>query len=144
MGVRSTGAKSKGYIRNVSTGETKAFMLNPTTFSESRSVTYNTVNGVGGAYPLIEFSAGGATTIPLEIYLRGDYGEVNDWVKWLKSFCPTKSRRTKFAPPPQLTFALGKFSADCVMTSIDVKYTMFDDKSRPIEATVSVKLMEVV
>lgn len=144
MGVRSQGAKEKGYIQNLSTGEVKMFLLNPTTFTESITVNYNTIVGIGGAYPLIEFSSGSANSIPLEIYLKGTHQEVKDWVKWLKAFAPKKSKKTNFAPPPMLKFALGDFSANCVMVSLSTKYTDFDSKLRPIEAVVSINLTEVV
>lgn len=144
MGVRSTGAKEKGYIKNLSTGEVKNFLFNPTTFTESISVTYNTVNGVGGAYPIVDFSSGSPNSIPLEIYLKGTPAEVRNWIKWLKTFVPKKSKKTKFAPPPMLKFALGTYSANCVVVSLSTVYSEFDTKLRPIEATVSVSLMEVV
>lgn len=144
MGKRSQGAKKKGYIKNLKTGEVKYFMLNPTSFTESVTANYNTINGIGGAYPVMEFSNGSANTIPLEIYLNGTHSEVKTWVKWLKVFMPSKSKKTAFAPPPKLKFSLGTYSANCVMTSFSVKYSEFDTSLRPTEATVSVNLTEVV
>lgn len=144
MAKRSTGAKEKGYIQNLSTGEIKRFMFNPTTFSESIPVNYNTTVGVGGAYPLVEYSSGGTNSIPIEVYLNGTASEVKGWIKWLKKFTPKKSKKTKFAPPPSLKFSLGNFSAKCVVTSLGVKYTDFDEKARATEATVSISMMEVV
>ena len=144
MGMRSSGAKEKGYIKNLSTGVVKKFLLNPTTFTESVTANYSSVNGVGGAYPLVEFTGGGVNSIPLEIFLRGTHSEVKDWVKWLRGFMPSKSSKTSFAPPPKLKFALGNYSANCVMASLSVRYTDFDTQARAIEAMVSVTLMEVV
>jgi len=144
MGVRSKGARVKGYIRDLVTDEIKYFMFNPTAFSESVTVNYSTISGVGSAYPMLEFGSGSANSIPLEIYLRGTPDEVKSWVKWLKSFVPAKSTRTTFEPPHLLRLALGDYSADCVMSAITVKYTEFDESLKAIEATVSVTLIEVV
>ena len=144
MSIRSQGARTKGYIQNMSTGSVKRFMFNPTTLSESRNVSYRTINAIGGAYPLIEFGSGGETKIPLEIYLRGTNSEVKEWVSWLKELVPEKSKTISFSTPPLTKIALGDFSATCVVTSIKTDYTMFDDDSRPIEATVSLSLTEVV
>lgn len=144
MAIRSQGARTKGYIQNMSTGSTKRFMFNPTTLSESRSISYRTIKGIGGAYPLIEFGSGGESKIPLDIYLRGTYSEIKEWVNWIKELAPAKSKSISFSTPPKAKIALGNFSATCVVTSIKTDYTMFDTSSRPIEATVSLSLTEVV
>lgn len=142
--LRPRGASVKGYMKNHSSGKIKYFLFNPTTYSESRSVNFNEIDGVGGGYPLIEFSSGGASTVPLELYFRGTYSEVNGWCKFIKNLCPKKKKKVKFAPPPIVTFALGKYKVKGVVASYSIKYTDFNDKARPIEAAASIKITEVV
>ena len=45
------GAKTKGYIKNLSTGTLKKFLYNPNGFGTDRDVTFMEVSSPGSSYP---------------------------------------------------------------------------------------------
>lgn len=143
-GVRSRGAPKKGYIRNMSTGQTRSFLLNPSSVSESQNPSFSTIDGIGGGYPLVEYSTSGTNVVSTEIYLRGTASEVWNFISWYKKLLPKKSRRVMYSPPPKVKMALGRVVVKGVISSSTIKYTEFDKYLKPTEATISCKITEVV
>lgn len=141
----AAGAKTKGYIKNTSTGEIKSFMFNPSELEFSRGATYSEIASPGLSYPLTQYVRGNAIefSVTLKIYDRPYTGEVGKWEQFFASFIPPTDNSIPFQKPEGMTFVMGSFIRDCVITSLNTKYTSFTGDLLPDEAEFTLNLRQV-
>lgn len=129
------------------------FLYNPTEYTITKGATWNrpqTKGAKSSGRP--EFGGSNPQTVQMEIFF--DSWEQNattiaetiavllDWTK------PTSQSVAKKKPePPILTFAWGTNPAlrdfQGYLKSVTAKYTLFDDKGKPLRATANITLEEV-
>lgn len=135
------GALKKGYLKNKSTGEVKAFLYNPSQFSDSRSVNFSEINAPGSSYPRYQYVNTGARTIPLELFLANtSKGTVKSFLDFLEKFLPKGS---KFQKPPIMVVAMGTDVRECILTSLDRTFSDFDTNLNVTQAVVTLQLIQL-
>lgn len=138
------GAKTKGYLKNMTTGTIKKFLYNPSGFSTARDTTFMEVSSPGSSYPHFQYASGGSKSIDLELFLHNTKsGETKSYITFLEGLCPKESSTSKFQKPPQVLFAFGSFVEKCIVTSVGIEYTMFDSSLNPTQATAKLKLVVI-
>ena len=138
MGV---GAKKKGYIKNKSTGEVKNFLFNPSSYSDSRDVTFNEISAPGSSYPKFQYVNAGARTLSLQLFLRDTKkGTISSYLDFLEKFLPKGS---KFSKPPVAIFVMGSDVRECIITQMTRDYTEFDSNLKPKEVIVTLSLIQL-
>jgi len=148
----SVGAKTRGWIKNNSTGELKKFQFNPAEFQYSRGATYSEIIAPGQQYPITQFVAGKSREFPLTLYLY-DKAVVNGKPKssglilehmiFLGAFLPPETNTESYKKPPDMTFAYGYFVRKCVLTDFDIKILEYDEDGQPIEAEFTLTIRQV-
>ena len=101
MGV---GARVKGYLKDTQTNEVKRFLYNPTSFSDKQQIDFVIIHSPCCSYPKYQYVGTREIQISLDLYLRGDNGEVQDWINWLDSLKP----KSRFDTPHSIIFAFGQ------------------------------------
>lgn len=138
------GAKTKGYIKNLSTGTLKKFLYNPNGFGTDRDVTFMEVSSPGSSYPHFQYANGGAKSVSLELFLHDPKSSVvKSYVTFLEGLLPKESSTSKFQKPPQVLFAFGSFVEKCIVTSVGIDYEDFDSSLNPTQATAKLKLVVI-
>ena len=61
-------AKTKGYLKNLSSGSIMKFQFNPETFSYSRGVSFSEIISPGMAYPRTQYTHGNAKTFSIDLF----------------------------------------------------------------------------
>lgn len=140
-----SGAKTKGYIKNKTTGEIKNFMFNPAELDFDRSATYSEISSPGLSYPLTQYVRGNPIvfTIPIYIYDRPYSGAVSDWEKFLDAFVPPTENTSGYIKPNEMLVVMGSFIRNCVAESVNVHYSSFTQDLLPDEATITLSLRQV-
>lgn len=136
MGV---GAKTKGYIKIIETGEVKKFQYNPSDFTDGQIFNYNILSSPCSDYPKFHYVGTGERTISLSLYVRGTKGEPQEYVKFFEGLKAKK----RFDMPKLIIFAFGIYIKKCIITGIDRQFTEFDENLYPTEVTISLSLTEV-
>lgn len=140
-----SGAKTKGYIKNVVTGEIKSFMFNPSELEFQRSATYSEIASPGLSYPITQYVRGNILTfsVPLYIYDRPYSNEVETWEQFLNSFVPPTVNDSGYTKPDEMLFVMGNFIRNCVLESLNTHYISFTSDLLPDEATFTLNLRQV-
>lgn len=143
--VYASGAKTKGYIKNKSTGVIKSFMFNPSELEFERSATYSEISSPGLSYPVTQYVRGNILTfsVPLYIYDKPYSGEVESWEEFLNSFVPPTINTSGYTKPDEMLFVMGNFIRNCVVDSLGTHYTSFTEDLSPNEATFTLNLRQV-
>lgn len=141
----TAGAKTKGYIKNRSTGVIKNFMFNPAELSFDRGATYSEISSPGLSYPLTQYVRGNILTfsVPLYIYDKPYSGEVKAWEDFLNSFVPPTVNASGYTKPDEMLFVMGNFIRSCVVDTLSTNYTSFTSDLLPNEATFTLSLRQV-
>ena len=141
----SSGAKTKGYIKNKVTGEIKSFMFNPSELEFERSATYSEISAPGLSYPITQYVRGNILTfsVPLYIYDRPYSGEVKVWEDFLNKFVPPTVNTSGYTKPDEMLFVMGDFIRSCVVDSLTTHYTSFTGNLISNEATFTLNLRQV-
>lgn len=135
------GAKTKGYIKNLTTGDIKKFIYNPSSFSTDRGTTFMEVSSPGSSYPHFQYASGGGKTISVDLFLDDiSKGDTKGYITFLEQLCPEEASNSSFKKPPQILFAFGSFMEKCVVTDLKIEYTSFDTSLNPTQATATLKL----
>lgn len=135
----------KAYIRNNATKQSMQFQFNPEMFNDKLGVEYASLDSPGMSYPMFQYLGGKAREVSFELFLDAYEDKtrmkVRKPIAFLHSFLPANNSGKKFSPPPTLTFAWGWFVKKCILTDLDINYTMFDAQLNPIRATVQISLL---
>ena len=139
------GAKTKGYIKNNSTGVIKKFQFNPTSFSYSRNASYADISAPGIAYPDTQFIKGEARSFPVNLFFFDDphSGVIKEYIKFLEGFLPPETNKKNYTRPPDMTFCYGYFIRQCVLESLNVNIEEMDSEGNPTKATLELQLRQV-
>lgn len=138
------GARTKGYIKNLTTGTLKNFIYNPSTFSTERDVKFMEVSSPGSSYPHFQYANGGAKSVSLSLFLQDPNSSVvSSYITFLEGLSPSESSTSKFQKPPQVLFAFGSFVEKCIVTSVGIEYEDFDSSLNPTKATANLKLVVI-
>lgn len=140
------GAKTKGWIKNNVTGETKSFMFNPTELEYSRSITYSDITSPGMCYPGTQFVKGESRSFSVELFIydRPFTKKVNEFMIFVGALL-TSERNLKSNPkrPPDFTFCLGYFVRRCVLEDLKILIEQFDEDGNPIQARFTLQIRQV-
>ena len=139
------GARTKGYIKNNSTGKVKEFQFNPTTFSYSRGASYGDISAPGMPYPNTQFIKGNARSFPVTLFFFDNpyTGVIKDYIEFLEGFLPPEVNSNSYTKPPEMTFCHGYFIKKCVLEDLRVDIEDLDSEGRPIQATLEIQLRQV-
>ena len=144
------GFPEKAYIQGVDGQKKKVeFLINPSEYSVSRSISYRRAESKGSDVPPLEFVTGEGRRLTFELLLDGyEKGEnVQRFVKELEALANV-DRRTEGAakkPRPQVVrFGWGHETLfNSLIKSLDVSYILFHPDGRPARAKVKLTLEEV-
>ena len=139
------GAKNKGYIKNLTTGDIKKFIYNPSSFTTDRSTNFMEVSSPGSSYPHFQYASGGGKTLSVDIFLSDDItkGATKSYVDFLEQLCPEENSNSSFKKPPQILFAFGTFMEKCIVTDLGIEYIDFDASLNPTQANATLKLVVI-
>ena len=126
-------------------GDPIYFEYNPSEFEVSKEVSWAEIGVPGLDYPLQQFVRGQLKTLSLEVYLNRDHYDrsfdVRDAVGQLEALIESTE---KTGAPPVCIFHWGRFDFVCVVGSVAVRYTMFDNAGDAVEATVRLALRRYI
>jgi len=126
-------------------GDTIFFEYNPSGFETAKEAGWVEIGIPGLDFPLQQFVRGNLKTLALEVYLNHDFYErtynVEDAIKRFESLVESTSTT---GAPPICIFQWGRFDFVCVVGSVSVRYTMFDEAGDAIEATVALALRRYI
>ena len=120
----SAGAKQKGWIKNLVTGELINFQFNPDRFSYNRDATYNDIIAPGMQYPLTQFAHGNSRTFPLELLCFDNTGKGGMHLKYVYFFgdlLPPEINNNQYKKPPDFLFCYGYFIRRCVLAGLNIE-----------------------
>lgn len=137
------GARTKGYIKNMKTGEIRQFMYNPTSFGTERSVEFNEMSAPGSSYPKFQYVSGQVRGIELMLFLHGEGSKVVTNIDFLNNLLPEENSSGRFNKPPVVLFAFGSFIKKCIVESVSVSYEEFHADLKPRIAVVGLSLKVV-
>jgi len=126
-------------------GDPIFFEYNPSGFEVAKEAGWAEIGIPGLDFPLQQFVRGNLKTLSLEVYLNRDfYGRAHDVrasVEALEALVETTSTT---GAPPICILQWGRFDFVCVVGSVSVRYTMFDEAGDPVEATVALTLRRYI
>lgn len=133
----------KGYLAQYDNPSKRlVFQYNPEMFEDNIEVTYRAISSPGMSWPIYQYIGGEPRyvefTLFLDHYNRTGENQVRKTINFLHSFLPY--RKDRFHAPPELLFSFGWFVKRCILSSLKVRYTMFDSNLQPIRAEVDIRL----
>ena len=140
-------AKTKGYIKNLDTGEIMRFQFNPETLEYDRGVEYVDNIAPAMAYPHTQFVAGKAREFDVELYLVDRLiepcGTIKDYMKFIGAFLTPEENVADWKRPPEMIFFYGYFVRKCVLTNFNIKIDSMDESGTPTVAHFKLTLRQV-
>lgn len=140
------GAKTKGWIKDNVTGEIMNFQFNPTNLQYPRSTNYANVTSPGMAYPGTQFVSGEIREFSVELYIydRPSTGKMKETSEFLgKLLMPETNVANMRKKPDDFTLCIGYFVRQCVLKSLDINVTLFDENLQPVEAYYTLEIRQV-
>lgn len=141
---------SKATIKNLENNDVIKVKFNPTEYSIQKENQWTPKQVVGRNIPRLEFSGGGSRVMNMELLLDCYEEEGKDlsaditklWNLTMISEQP-KNRVTRRSRPPMVLFQWGgQWSFKAVVTSMNVRCTLFRENGTPVRATVTVTFQE--
>lgn len=141
----SSGAKTKGYLKNNNTGEKLMFYFNPTELEWDRGATYQEISSPGLSYPLFNYVRGNSIplNVPLKVIDNPSTGLINKWEKFLAKLLPPTTNSSTYRKPDEVTFVMGNFIRECVLENLNTKYEDWNENLVPTECTFTLSLRQV-
>lgn len=139
------GAKTKGYIKNVSTGKTMKFQFNPEDFEYSRGVTYSDIVAPGMSYPDTQFVHGNTRTFPVELFFydKPYTGLILNYMNFIGAFLTPETNPSNYQKPPEMIFCYGYFIRRCVLEDLNIKIEEYNSSGNPTIARFTLSLRQV-
>lgn len=129
------------------TGKEYRLMINPSEFSHTRSICYNTRRTLGQTSNPARFSAMNPDKIAFNVVFDGTgvipsrKDQPDDVAGQLKAMCDVIYKyQGKVHEPNHLRVAWGTLSFDCRLTTFDTTYTLFKSGGAPLRAKVALAL----
>ncbi len=141
---------SKATIKNLENNEVIKVKFNPTEYAIQKENQWTPKQVVGRNIPRLEFSGGGSRVMNMELLLDCFEEEGKDltaditklWALTMISEQP-RNRVTRRSRPPMVLFQWGgQWSFKAVVTSLNVRYTLFREDGSPVRATATVSFQE--
>ncbi len=139
------GAKVKGYLKNLDTGEILKFQYNPETFEHSRGATYSDIVSPGMSYPDAQYVHGNAVTFSIELFIfdKPYTGVYAHFLKFLQDFLPPEMNNSTFKKPPEALICYGNFIKRCIILEIAEKIEEYDEQGNEVNARITLSLRQV-
>ena len=141
---------TKATLKNLDTGEVIRCQFNPTEYTIQKSNTWQPKPVVGKNVPKLEFGGGGARVLNIELLLdsfenqgqdvRGDVEKL--WKLTMITEAAKNTTTNRSRPPLVLLQWGGTWSFKAVVTSLNVRYTLFREDGSPVRAMASLSLQE--
>jgi nucleoid-associated protein YgaU len=147
------GQGKKASIRAITDESLEAlFSFNPTQRTETASASWKQTPAKGKGKPKSEFTGTMPGTLTLDALFVAEWGGATTDVEWqianlLQMTWPTDESVAKGKPTaPAVNFWSGgiKTWGPCIVKSVSIKYTLFDDKGTCTRATASITLEELL
>lgn len=156
---------TRGRISVPERGMGVEFMFNPTDVSDDKSVDFGTAKIPGASHPVYQFASGGERLINFDLYLDADRGKVaratsgehlppdalslTAEINFYRSLLyPSDGSQmgSKLLRPAPVIFTFGELfnGVLCIVKKANVKVTYWTPDLRPVRATVSMSLAEIV
>ena len=150
--IGNTGIKPDGaYLKNLETNEMIVLQFNPTEYSFSKSNGWSQDPIVGFDVAPTEFTGGQPTQLKLDLFFdtygsqEAEKEDVRDYTKRVIKLAQIEENTISKGRgrPPRVLFGWGTvYSFQAVVTSVSVRYSLFDSNGRPVRATLSLALQE--
>ena len=133
--------KTKGYIKNLTTGARKRFIFNPNTLKYDRQSDIVALDSPGVNYPVLAYGSTKERTLEVALFL---YGEATPrHITFLENLLPTDKGSVSGVSHPLALFVLGRKVKKVVVTDVSVEENMWDSSLNCTKATVTLKMVEV-
>lgn len=115
--------------------------FNPKEYALSKSVPWNPQNSAGVDAPPLQFTSGQGETLDLELFFDTfeNGTPVTELTKPLHKFAMIDAGLHR---PPRLLVSWGALKFQCVIESLNQRFTMFLSNGTPVRATLTLKLRE--
>lgn len=139
------GAKTKGYIKNLSTGKSMNFQFNPENFEYSRGTTYSDIVAPGMSYPDTQFVHGNLRSFPVELFFfdKPYTGLITNYMNFIGGFLTPENNPSNYSCPPEMLFCYGYFIRRCVLEDLNIKIEEFNERGYPTMARFTLTLRQV-
>lgn len=139
------GARTKGYIKNLSTGVVMKFQYNPEAFEYSRGATYAEIVAPGMSYPTTQYVRGNSRSFPVELFLfdKPYTGTIDTQKNFVEGLLPPETNDSNYVKPPEVLFVYGSFIKKCVLEELSIKMEEYDNWGRPTMARFNLTLRQV-
>lgn len=139
------GARLKGYIKNLDSGEIMKFQYNPETFEYSRGATYVEIIAPGMSYPTTQYVHGNSRSFPIELFLydKPSTGVIEGQISFIEGLLPPESNDSGFIKPPTILFVYGNFIKKCVVEEFNVNIEEYDSNGIPTMARITLTIRQV-
>lgn len=117
--------------------------FNPTELSIDKDVAWTKDKKSSDDSPVLEFNGGEPKTLAVELMFDGFETKEDVYAKYISRLEKLALVDKNLKRPPMTTFTWGAFPVfKGVLTSVNVKYTMFMEDGKPVRATVNLKMRE--
>ena len=139
------GARTKGYIKNLSTRTLMKFQYNPESFEYSRGATYVEITAPGMSYPTTQYVRGNSRSFPVELFLfdKPYTGVIDTQKNFFEGLLPPETNVVGYTKPPEVLFVYGSFIKKCVLEDLNIKVEEYDKWGRPTIARFNLSLRQV-
>lgn len=152
-----------GRIVSPAKGTGRIFMFNPNDVTDTKGISWGTIEIPGASHPVYQFGAGGERLITFDLYIDGDRGRfgraqardnstlsIMDELKWYRSLVHPKAYGMQFADvaPWTILFTFGELynNVPCVVKQANWKINYWvpgPSGPRPVRATIPIVLGEI-
>ena len=141
----TTGAKSKGYLKNLDTSLIMKFQYNPETFEHSRGATYAEIVAPGMSYPELQYVHGNARTFSVELFLfdKPYTGTMDNLIGFLEELLPPEDNDTDYTKPPKVLISYGTFVKKCVVEDLQIKAEEYDSSLNMVVVRANITFRQV-
>lgn len=143
--MKRTGAKNKGWMKNLSTSKLMPFMFNPTELEYERSAEYADIPAPGSPYPFTQYVRGNATEFDVTLFFHDiPYtGAIMPYINFLQGFLPSENPLVVYSEPAEMLFCQGYFIRTCVVKSVKIRVKEFNVDGQPTVAEIILGLRQV-
>lgn len=141
----STGAKIKGWIKNLESGGMHSFQYNPEIFSRSRSASFVGYTSPLCPYPIIHYAGGIGVTIPLRLFMydKPCTGTIKAFIEFLNGLLPPEYMTASFKKPPKVLFCYGNFVKTCLLESYTIDISEYDESGQETIADITLSFLQI-
>ena len=131
----------KATIIKTETNEQIQVMFNPEEYTFDKANSFAEIGIPGLETPPIQYVRGTLRTLKMDLFFD-TYEQKIDVRTFTQKITNLLEKESLTDAPPILLFSWGQFSFQCVLDSVNQKYTMFLNSGTPVRATLSVSFKE--